>query len=111
MIGTAKSSLLIGVRPSSHAKAEVFVSRLAPETTVDSVTTFVSDTIKLSVECHKLETRYDSYFSFKLVTDSKNLLSLLDPSVWPENVLVRKFYNKRHDNAMVGLRPFYSKRK
>ncbi|XP_041374707.1 uncharacterized protein LOC121387610 [Gigantopelta aegis] len=93
VIGTAQSSALRGVKSTP---VPVFVTRLAPGTKESDILDYVRSVLGIDVWCEKLRTRYDTYSSFKILVDSKNIDKLMSPNVWPEEVLVRKFYVIRH---------------
>ena len=64
------------------------------------------------IDCSKLETKFDSYSSFKvtgyvpkdtLQDNGEKVTSIMDDSLWPDGVLVRPFYEKktktRHESS------------
>jgi hypothetical protein len=93
VIGTGSSTALRGVnytpRPSTTA---AFVTRLSPRTTEADMCDYVRSCFGIDTQCEQLQTRYDSYASFKVVVNVKYVDKLLDPVMWPAGVMVRKFF-------------------
>ena len=56
---------------------------------------FVKDSLKLTVSCTKLETKYCGYASFRVNAICDNPSVLYDSNTWPQGVLVCKFYAKK----------------
>ena len=54
------------------------------------------------VKIEKLETRYDSYSSFKITCICPNTAIFMNPDIWPEGVLFRWWRTPRNDNAKYG---------
>ena len=80
-----------------HRKpADVFVSRLNPNTTIDEVKSFVSSQFKSAhtTLCQQLKTRYDTYASFYVQIDGISFNEALNLDNWPEGVLVKRFYKR-----------------
>lgn len=73
-------------------KCAIFVSRLGPQITAEKVKAFVDQIISNSCEVEKLNTRYDSYSSFRITCEEKYNDKVLDPDMWEEGVLIRKFF-------------------
>ena len=76
----------------------LFVSRLDPEVETDKVKAYVNDTFSVSFECERLNTRYDTYSSFKVEGYCKDPSAFYDSENWPENVLVRRFFKPKTQN-------------
>ena len=93
IIGTKRSSFLKGV----SAKSSLFITRLSPSTSSKDIESFVKENFNITIECQKLVTKYDSYASFKILLDTKYFDTLLNPSNWPEYVLVRKFFESKNN--------------
>ena len=74
----------------------LFISRLDPDVEPNVVKQFISENFEIQVECTKLKTRYDSYSSFKVEGYCNDPSIFLESSKWPENILVKKFYNSKH---------------
>ncbi|XP_078668679.1 uncharacterized protein LOC144909982 [Branchiostoma floridae x Branchiostoma belcheri] len=91
VVGTANSTTLtaVKVRP-----AEIFVTRLDPNTQPKDVERYLNDNLsrKCAISCGRLQTKYDSYSSFRIAVDSSILPEVLSPSFWPCGTLVRRFH-------------------
>ena len=94
-----KTKAVIGTMGSSTVKAKtgryvaVFISRLLPETTAEEMEAFVQDTHHLSSKCVKLDTKHQSYASFKVEVTCDNIPDMYDPEKWPVGAYVRRYYN------------------
>ncbi|XP_035664532.1 uncharacterized protein LOC118408028 [Branchiostoma floridae] len=95
VVGTARTTKLsaVGVRPP-----EVFVTRLEPETQPEDIEQYLNSTLsqKCMISCKRLQTKYDSYASFRVSVESVVLPEVLAPSTWPCGVLVRRYHDTRH---------------
>ncbi|KAI8514456.1 ATP-binding cassette sub- A member 5 [Branchiostoma belcheri] len=82
----------VKVRPS-----EIFVTRLEPLTQPKDIEQYLNNTLsrKCVVSCVSLQTRYNSYSSFRVAVESDALPDVLAPSCWPNGVLVRRFHGTR----------------
>ena len=74
----------------------LFKSRLDPDVEPNVVKQFISENFEIQVECTKLKTKYDSYSSFKVEGYCNYPSLFVESSKWPENILLKKFYNSKH---------------
>ena len=81
---------------SASRSIDLYVGNCDTDVTVDMLSQYISDIINVNVKnCEQLITRYDNYNSFKvsvLINDKDKLLSA---SVWPDNVVCRKYFYPR----------------
>ncbi|XP_070562134.1 uncharacterized protein [Ptychodera flava] len=93
VIGTAKPvegcSLKV-VRPNPPFK--LFITRFSPTTTPEDVKRYIESRCKTEVKCEQLTTKYDTYKSFVIETTRDFADAVRDPALWPDGILVRKFY-------------------
>ena len=75
--------------------AEVFVSRLSPDTDEKEISGYAKAQFPLSshVQCTKLKTKYNTCSSFKVVISGIPFKESLSLEKWPEGVLVKRFYS------------------
>ena len=108
---TAKSSAVIGAKKTGSIKAvatvkqfSIFMSRLQPGTGEDAVSSYVREQSGAeAVTAEKLPTRFDSYESYRLdITNPSPEVNLLDPQLWAQGLIVRRFFQKRR---VVGAAP------
>lgn len=106
----AKSSAVIGTKAAGPIKAvatvrrvSLFMSRLPPGTGEEAVSAYVreqSGAEMVSVE--KLQTRFDSYESYRLeIVNPPAEVNLLDPDLWAQGLVVRRFFQKRNTTGSV----------
>ena len=93
-IGKKTSTTLRAVKPILKP-AQVFLSRLHPDTTEEeiknfAVKQFVSAT---AVTCKKLDTKYSSYSSFCIVLNGVSFKESINVENWPSGTLVKRFYS------------------
>ena len=50
-------------------------------------------------KCEALETRSTVSKSFKVSLNINDRQKLLNPDIWPENIICRKFYNPRQNRS------------
>ena len=84
-------------RQFSHAparrKAELFLSRLDPLTTVEDILSHVKAYLKSNdVQCERLQTRYNSYVSFRVTVDNRFYKRMINADMWPEYVVFRRYF-------------------
>ena len=103
-IPSKKSSIVIGAKKSGSIKAvatvkrfSLFMSRLPPGTGGGAVSAYVREqTGAESVTAVNLPTRFDSYESYRIdILNPPTELDLLDPQLWAEGLIVRRFFQKR----------------
>jgi hypothetical protein len=88
---------------------DVFVSRLHPDTGIDTISECVKDMLccndvnDLSIECVKLQSKYaDLYSSFyvsvsvETSTFSRSIGVLMSPDSWPAGILVRRYFKPKN---------------
>ena len=93
IVGSGNSHHSIKVVPrGKDNQSSVFVSRLDPETSVNTLSEHVFSTTKLKLKGIKLRSRYDTYASFRIFAPNNEVDKLLVPSIWPKGAIVRQFY-------------------
>ena len=94
IIGSKKGSTTI--LRSAVRTADLFISNCDVEVTADSLCEYILDEFKVKVQkCENLVTRYHDYKSFKVSLLVSDRIKLLNPQLWPEGIVCRKFYNPR----------------
>lgn len=82
-------------------KGYLFVSRLDPSTTVQSLESFVKESFP-EAQCEPLKSKFpNSYASFKITINSDNIARALDTNIWPQGVLVTRFFQRRRPQAQA----------
>lgn len=99
-IGSRSGCRLKCVSPPTR-RTDLFISRLHPKTTIVDVNDFIKDALSCEADIIKLNTKFDSYASFKvsLIQDAIRGKDVFSPLLWPEGCLVRKFFAKRTDST------------
>ncbi|KAG8314359.1 hypothetical protein J6590_094317, partial [Homalodisca vitripennis] len=88
----------------------VFISRCAPDTSVDDIVGYVTvDGVEVS-KSEKLKTKYSDYSSFKVCILDKHFERVLCPDFWPEGVFVKEYDPPRNtfkstNGPGVGVKP------
>ena len=70
----------------------LFVSRLSPECTVKKLSDHIYKKSGYTLTVKRLQTKYSSYNSFHVMCNDATRSALLQPSVWPNGVLVKRFF-------------------
>ena len=97
--GTASSrnDNISGVRHTPKQKQQVkggvFVSRLCPSANCSDLENFIYELSSEGVKCFQLKSRHDSYKSFRVCSSPSLTHKLLEASVWPQNVVIRQYFN------------------
>ena len=93
---TAAMHTLRGIAPARR-KAEFFLSRLDPLTTVEDILSHVKVSLKSNeVQCERLQTRYNSYASFRVTVDNRFYKRMVNADMWPEYVVFRRYFPPRN---------------
>ena len=95
VIGSGRQSAACGIQAAQrHGRQSVtgglFISRVAANTSASSLRRYNKDCCGVNAKCFAIKTKYDTYSSFRVLTDS-HLDKLLEPSIWPAGVLIRDF--------------------
>ncbi|XP_006822338.1 uncharacterized protein LOC100369837 [Saccoglossus kowalevskii] len=69
-----------------------FITRLSPLTSTEDIQSFVKKSLNVQVNCEKLKTKFDTYSSFLIETTREFSGQIMDPTVWPTGILIRKYY-------------------
>ena len=98
VIGRGKAEQIAVVsKPKVHS---VFISRIDPKVQKGVIEEHVKNSFcKLASEwkVESVPARFDSYVSFKVVFIGANdFTELLNPDLWPEGALVKRFFYKRN---------------
>ena len=98
------SSVVIGAKKHGSIRAvatvkrfSLFMSRLPPGTGGGAVSAYVREqTGAESVTAVNLPTRYEGYESYRIdILNPPTELDLLDPQLWAEGLIVRRFFQRR----------------
>lgn len=93
IIGSSNSTALHSAprKRLSH----IHISRLSPSTSVEDINKFLGD-IATDLTCEKLKSKQpDIYSSFKISFPSEYETKLMDPQLWPEGIMINKFFLRR----------------
>jgi hypothetical protein len=102
---TKRTEVIIGTSvtndslKSASQRSLLFVSRVSPNVTCEGVLSYISEKGISDVECTQLKTRYASYKSFKVSVPSSSEKDTLNPSFWPNGVLVRSFIPSKRETS------------
>ena len=99
VVGTSKSSSLKTIKKIVRSRtANVFATRFDPETTAEQLKSYLDDHLNVDAKVQKVETRFDSYASFHIECICPDPEKFMDENVWPSDVFVRWWKNKRTIN-------------
>ena len=73
----------------------VFVSRLDPSVSCDTLSDYIYDVHSINAKCEQLVTKYNTYASFKVDVTCNDISTFLDADNWPQGVYLRKFFNNK----------------
>ena len=73
----------------------VFVSRLDPSVSCDTLSDYIYDVHNINAKCEQLVTKYNTYASFKVDVTCNDISTFLDADKWPQGVYLRKFFNNK----------------
>ena len=94
VIGSRKSGSIKAV--AAVKRVSIFMSRLPPGTGEEAIQTYVMEqTGSDDVTAIKLQTKFDSYESYRLDIVNPSNVNILDPDLWAQGLVVRRFFVKR----------------
>ena len=94
MIGSGRAGQIKAV--AALKRLSLFMSRLPPGTGEDAIKEYVKDqTGAQDVILIKLQTKYDSYESYRLDIVNPSCGDIFDPDLWAEGLVVRRFFTRR----------------
>lgn len=99
LTGASETCKLSVASPSTGRRA-LFVTKLAPETTCEDISSHLSSAGVENLKCRRLKTRYDSYSSFHVCVPSKDFGRLSDPGLWPKSCLYKPFRGSLRDELL-----------
>ena len=106
IVGSAQPSSSLGLKAvQTSYPVTVMVSRLAVGTTPEELEAHVRDATKLEVKAaYRAPRRWAARYSTYLLTARNvDLPTLLDPTIWPQNTFVKRFYlGKKPDSLKIG---------
>ena len=106
--GTIKGSkITIGGLTGVKDLKDLYIGRCSNTSDIDTVTDYIREEFGISVvSCVCISNSESSVKSFKVSVQSDECEKLLDGSLWPENIRVRKFFNKsfKHGTTSRGNR-------
>ena len=75
---------------------DIYIGRCSPHTSVDNINNFVNDVLKVpTIGCVSISGNESKVKAFKLTVSAEDREKLLDASIWPENIRVRKYFYSR----------------
>ena len=94
VIGSGRAGTIKAV--AAVKRLSVFMSRLPPGTGEDAVRSYVKEqTGAEDVTATKLRSKYDSYESYRLDIVNPSSADILDPELWAQGLVVRRFFVKQ----------------
>lgn len=76
--------------------ADVFIGRMDNHVTVDIIKDYISDNFEVKLwNIEELEIKTDKYKAFKVTVSLNERDKLFNSELWPEDIIVDKFYNRK----------------
>ena len=84
---------------STVSNCDLYIGKCDSSVTNSIITSYIRDENDIDVVACECLNEYNGVKSFKVTLSFDNRNKLLSSSMWPENIVVRKFYNKKiHNN-------------
>ena len=98
VVGLQKTSVIKAVK--SVKRLSLFISRLPPGTGAEALQEYAKEQVGASeVAATPLKTRFDSYESYRLDLTDLSVDDVLNPELWADGLLVRRFFAKKSDDG------------
>ena len=96
-----KSTATSGLRgvPKPARMREYYIGRLDCATKKEDLMDYLSETGICVKECEDLKTGHNYFASFRISCSEEVEKSLFQVDLWPQGVLIRRFYRKREQNS------------
>lgn len=103
-VGKSQNSGIKSVCPM-FKPAEVFLSRIHPDTKEDEILVFAKKQFQnaTDVQCEKLSTKYNTYNSFKVSLSGIAFRDSVNLNNWPEGILVKRYFAPKTTETQVDL--------
>ena len=73
----------------------MFIGRVDKDTAMEDIRSYVKDTFNVvCLNIEKLDIKTDMYNAFKITVSLPDRDLLFDSDLWPEDVVISKFYNR-----------------
>ena len=97
VVGLKKTTQREGLEfRGAKRSADLFVGNCELSVTEDRLTMYMKDELGVDIDkCELLPTRSENSRAFKVTLNLNDRLKLLNPELWPEDVVCRKFFNPR----------------
>lgn len=88
-----------GLFRAAVVTADVFVGRVDSNVTAENVDSYVRENFSINPVCvSRLDIRSNQYAAFKVNVRLNDRDKLFDESLWPQDIIVKKFYNRQKRN-------------
>ena len=89
---------IAGVFNGAKRTAALYIGRCDPSVTPDVLKNYIDTELKFPIiSCTQISNENSEVKSFKVLVEADVLSDLLGPSMWPENIVVLKFFfNRNH---------------
>ncbi|KAG8330197.1 hypothetical protein J6590_068808 [Homalodisca vitripennis] len=89
---------------TASKRSWVFISRLDTSLTKENIESYLKDSQIDDFLCFELETKYDTYKSFKIGVNDSAVDQITDPEFWDEGILVKEYIplRKQHRGHFLG---------
>lgn len=83
----------------------VFATKFSPDLDAETLTSYMKDKLKREVTCHKIDTVQSRFSSFKITAECNEVEEMYNPTLWPEGIFVRRFYEPRQPRPTQVMAP------
>lgn len=94
IFGKNENADIVGIDKCRH----LFLSRVDPKFGCDDIKTFLNKNSVLIRGCEQLNTRYDTYKSFKLSVNNQDVSKVMNRDLWGVNILIKFFRFKKGES-------------
>ena len=92
-----------GTFKAAARRADVFVGRVDRDVAADEIATYIKEAFSIDpISVTKLDIRSEIYNAFKVSVKFLDRDKLFNAELWPEDILVKKFYNRIKSSDVRG---------
>lgn len=95
LVPIQKPNLQLSSQKKRQRMKQLFVSRFEPDMNESDIGDIIKSSLDIRYSVSKLKTKFPTYSSFVVEYDFNEGDDILNPSVWPEGTLMRRFFPKK----------------
>ena len=94
--GSKQTKNDIGLKASNRT-VDIFIGRIDVSNTIDDLKMYIKDNFRINIiDISQITARYNHYNCYKVQILLNDRDCLFNANMWPEGVIINKFYNRKN---------------